>query len=146
MKLSIALVIAALALPLAAQHREEIEPVHLLQIWIMPDKRGATPTYGEKSYVSAEPGKLHLVASKAGRAGSIAINQDADLYLAKFTNGQTVSHTLRPNRHAWIHVAEGEVRVNGQSLVGGDAAALSDEAKVEIAGEGNAQVLVFDLN
>ena len=124
----------------------EKETTHLLQIWIMPDRRGATPTYGEKSYAKAEPGKLHLVASKGGRDGSIAINQDANLYLAKFTNGQVVSHDLKPGRHAWIHVAEGNVKVNGQSLSGGDAVALSEETKVEIAGQGNAQVLVFDLN
>jgi redox-sensitive bicupin YhaK (pirin superfamily) len=122
------------------------ETGHLLQIWIMPDKRGATPTYGEKSYANAEPGKLHLVASKGGREGSIAINQDADLFLAKFTNGQTVSHALKTGRHAWVHVAEGNVRVNGQSLTSGDAVALSEEIKVEIAGQGNAQVLLFDLN
>ena len=87
-----------------------------------------------------------MVASKGGRDGSIAINQDANLYLAKFTNGQVVSHELKPGRHAWIHVAEGNVKVNGESLSGGDAVALSDESKVEIAGQGNAQVLVFDLN
>lgn len=124
----------------------EKETTHLLQIWIMPDKRGATPTYGEKSYANGEPGKLHLIASKGGRDGSIAINQNVELYLAKFTNGQTVSHTLRAGRHAWLHVAEGNVQVNGQSLSGGDAVALSDEAKVEIAGHGNAQALLFDLN
>ena len=72
--------------------------------------------------------------------------KDADVYLAKFTNGQTVSHDLKPGRHAWIHVAEGNVRVNGQTLSGGDAVALSEESKVEIAGQGNAQVLLFDLN
>jgi redox-sensitive bicupin YhaK (pirin superfamily) len=122
------------------------ETCHLLQIWIVPDKRGATPTYGEKSYAKAEAGKLHLVASKKGREDSIAINQDADLYLVKFTDGQVVTQDLRPGRHAWVHVAEGNVRVNGQRLNGGDAVALSEESKVEIAGEGNAQVLLFDLN
>jgi redox-sensitive bicupin YhaK (pirin superfamily) len=124
----------------------ESEAGHFLQIWIMPDKRGAKPNYGEKSYAEAAPGKLHLVASKSGREGSIAINQDADLYLAKFNDGQTVEHALQPGRHAWVHVAEGNVRVNGKALTGGDAAAFSDEQRIEIAGEGNAQVLVFDMN
>ena len=123
----------------------ETEPGHLLQIWIMPDKRGAAPAYGERSYASAEAGKLHLVASKSGRDGSIAINQDADLWLAKFTDGQAVSHALKPGRHAWLHVAEGSVRVNGKTLSAGDAAALSEES-LEIAGQGTAQVLLFDLN
>jgi len=132
------------------QHSEfnpsEDKAVHLLQIWILPDQRGAKPTYGEKSSVNAAPGKLHLIASKSGRDDSIRINQDTDLWLARFTNGQTVTHQLKPARHAWVHVAEGEVTLNGKMLKGGDAAGVSDEAKLELTGKGNAQVLVFDLN
>jgi quercetin 2,3-dioxygenase len=122
------------------------EAVHLLQIWIQPDTKGVKPRYGEKSYANAAPGKLHLVASKAGRDGSIAIHQDADLWLAQFTNGQTVTHELKPQRHAWVQVAEGEVALNGKTLNGGDAAAVSGEPKLELTGKGNAQVLLFDLN
>ena len=132
------------------QHSEfnpsEDKAVHLLQIWILPDQRGAKPTYGEKSSVNAAPGKLHLIASKSGRDDSIRINQDTDLWLARFTNGQTVTHQLKPARHAWVHVAEGEVTLNGETLKGGVAAGVSDEAKLELTGKGNAQVLVFDLN
>jgi len=122
------------------------EAVHLLQIWIQPDTKGVKPRYGEKSYASAAPGKLHLVTSKTGRDGSIAIHQDADLWLARFTNGQTVKHELKPQRHAWVHVAEGEVTLNGKTLNGGDAAAVSGEPKLELNGKGNAQVLLFDLS
>jgi redox-sensitive bicupin YhaK (pirin superfamily) len=121
-------------------------PVHFLQIWIQPDQSGAKPAYGEKSCANAAPGRLHLIASKAGREDSLRINQDADLWLAKFSDGQTVTHGLKPKRHAWVHVAEGNVTLNGQPLNGGDAAAVSDESKLELAGKGNAQVLVFDLN
>jgi hypothetical protein len=122
------------------------EAVHLLQIWIMPDTKGVKPQYGERSFANAPAGKLHLVTSKTGRDGSIPIHQDADLWLARFTNGQTVTHELKPKRHAWVHVAEGEVTLNGKTLSGGDAAAVSGEPKLELAGKGKAQVLVFDLN
>ncbi len=122
------------------------EPVHLLQIWILPERRGFTPRYAEKSAVNAPTGKLTLEVSKAGRDGSIAINQDVDLYLAKLNPGDAVSHTLRPLRHAWVHVAEGEVTLNGQTLKSGDAAALSEEKDVKLAATQKSQVLLFDLN
>ena len=121
-------------------------PVHLLQIWILPDQHGVKPTYAEKALPLAVPGRLHLVASKSGRGDSIRINQDADLWLAKFTDGQAVTHELKPERHAWIHVAEGEIAVNGQPLAAGDGVALSGESKVELSGKGKAQALLFDLN
>ena len=95
---------------------------------------------------SAAPGQLHLIASKSGRDDSIRINQDADLWLARFTNGQKVTHEPKPKRHAWVHVAEGEVTLNGKTLKGGDAAAVSGEPRLELAGKGPAQVLLFDLN
>jgi redox-sensitive bicupin YhaK (pirin superfamily) len=121
-------------------------PVHFLQIWIQPDQSGAKPAYGEKSCANAAPGRLHLIASQTGREDSLRINQDADLWLAKFSDGQTMTHELKSNRHAWVHVAEGKITLNGQPLNGGDAAAVSDESKLELAGKGYAQVLVFDLN
>src|SRR5271169_6015085 len=81
------------------QHSEfnpsKAEAVHLLQIWIQPDKPGAKPTYGEKTCADAAPGRLHLIASKSGRDDSIRINQDADLWLTRFSNGQTVTHELK---------------------------------------------------
>ncbi len=122
------------------------DQVHLLQIWIQPDKTGAKPAYGEKAYRDAAPGKLDLVASKTGRDGSIGINQDADLWLARFTDGETVTRELAPGRHAWVQVAEGEVVLNGKSLAAGDGAAVSEETKLELVGKGKAQVLLFDLN
>jgi len=122
------------------------EPGHLLQIWIQPDHKGARPAYAEKSYAKAATGKLHLVASKAGREDSIRINQDADLYLARLNQGDQVTHALRPGRHAWVHLAEGRASVNGQPLQAGDAVAFTDEARVELSGDDSAQVLLFDLN
>ncbi len=123
-----------------------IEPVHLLQIWIMPERKGVKPSYAEKSFAQAAPGKLHLVASKGGRDGSLSIHQDADVWLAKFAGGETVSHTLRPPRHAWLQVAEGEMDLNGTTLKAGDGAAVSEEIDLKLTGRKPSQVLLFDLN
>jgi redox-sensitive bicupin YhaK (pirin superfamily) len=122
------------------------EAVHLLQIWIQPDAKGVKPRYAEKSFKNATAGTLNLVTSKTGRDGSIAIHQDADLWLAKLDAGNSVKHKLAPGRHAWMHVAEGEVSLNGRKLSGGDAAAVSEESTLELSGIKPAQVLLFDLN
>ena len=122
------------------------EAVHLLQIWIQPDQKGVTPRYAEKSLAAAPTGELQLVTSKTGRDGSIAIHQDADLWLARFTAGNDVTHKLAKGRHAWVHVAEGEVTVNGKTLSGGDAAAISEESALQLKATKPSQVLLFDLN
>ena len=122
------------------------EAVHLLQIWIQPDRKGVPPRYAEKSLVDAPVGKLHLVTSKTGRDGSMAIHQDADLWLAKLDAGNHVTHKLAKGRHAWVHVAEGEVSLNGRKLSGGDAAAISDESTLELSATKPSQALLFDLN
>ncbi len=132
------------------QHSEfnpsEKNPVHLLQIWIQPDHKGAKPRYEEKSLARAQTGVWHLVASKSGRDGSIAINQDAELSLAKLEPGDTVEHTLRPQRQVWIHVAEGTVELNGIVLNAGDAVAVSERVPLKLMGKESSQVLLFDLN
>jgi len=122
------------------------EAVRFLQIWILPDTKGVKPRYGEKSLRDAQTGKLHLVTSKTGRDGSIAIHQDADLWLAKLGTGQQVAHLLEKNRHAWIHVAEGEVELNGTTLAAGDAAAVNAQTKLQLSATKPSQVLLFDLN
>jgi quercetin 2,3-dioxygenase len=122
------------------------EAVHLLQIWIVPESKGLKPHYAEKSLANASKGAFNLVVSKAGRDGSLAINQDADLYVAKLEPGNEVSHALKPARHAWVHVAEGEVRFNGDRLKAGDAIGLSDDTRLELSATKPSQVLLFDLN
>jgi redox-sensitive bicupin YhaK (pirin superfamily) len=124
----------------------QTEATRLLQIWIKPDETGVAPRYAERNLAKAGTGKLHLVASKTGRDRSMAIHQDADVLLAKLEAGQSVKHPLAAGRHAWVHVAEGEVRLNGKPLAGGDAAGLSKESALEIAAAKASQVLVFDLN
>lgn len=121
------------------------ESVHLLQIWIRPDEQGVTPRYAEKSLANAQTGVLHLVTSKTGRDGSIAIHQDAELWLGKLDAGQHVTHAISSDRGVWVHVAEGDVTVNGHKLHAGDAAALTKESKLQLSADGKAQVLVFDL-
>jgi redox-sensitive bicupin YhaK (pirin superfamily) len=132
------------------QHSEfnpsKAEGVHLLQIWIQPERAGVKPRYAEKSLKEAAAGKLLLVTSKTGRDGSIAINQDADLWLAKLEAGARAAYKLASGRHAWLHVAEGEVSLNGTNLQGGDAAAISEESALELSAKKPAQVLLFDLN
>ena len=122
------------------------QPVHLLQIWIVPDQKGLKPNYAERTGSQLPGGRLNLVASKGGREGSIAINQDADVFLAKLDAGQNITHQVRPNRHAWLHVAEGSVLVNGQKLSTGDGAAVSQEQELKLSAESGSQVLLFDLN
>jgi redox-sensitive bicupin YhaK (pirin superfamily) len=132
------------------QHSEfnpsKTEPLRLLQIWIQPDVKGVKPRYAEKNFATAPTGKWHLVASKSGRDGSIGIHQDADLSFAKLDAGQQVKYSLAPERYAWVHVAEGEVVLNGKTLFGGDAAAISEESKLQLSANKPSQVLLFDLN
>ena len=132
-------------------HHSEFNPstdesVHLLQIWILPDRTGVTPRYAEKSFADAPTGEFRLVTSKAGRDGSIAIHQDADLWLAKLDAGDRVTHQLGLGRHAWIHIAEGEADLNGTLLSAGDAAAVGGEAALELTAAKPSQILLFDLN
>ena len=132
------------------QHSEfnpsKSEPVHLLQMWVLPDKRGYEPRYAEKKMTDAATGRFHLITSKSGRDGSLAINQDTELLLAKFQRGDAVTHTVRPRRHAWVHVAEGNVELNGQPLTAGDGVEVSDEQELKFTAKGDAQVLIFDMN
>ena len=122
------------------------EATRLLQIWIKPDVKGVKPRYAEKNLATAPTGKLYLVASKTGRDGSMEIHQDADLLLGKLEVGDVVKHSLAAGRHAWVHVAEGEVTINGTKLSGGDAVGVSEETALNISASQPSQVLVFDLN
>ncbi|HVM93846.1 MAG TPA: pirin family protein [Terriglobales bacterium] len=122
------------------------EKVHLLQIWLMPDKQGHEPGYEQKSFPEAEKrGKLRLIASRGGAEGSVKINQDAKLFVTLLSPGEEVKHALGAKRHAWLQVAKGEVELNGRTLQQGDGAAVSDEKQLTIKGTKDAEVLLFDL-
>ena len=122
------------------------EPVHLLQIWLLPSARGLEPSYEQKTFSDGDKrGKLRLVASPDGREGSVTIHSDAVVYAGLFASGERAELPLSPKRHAWVHVAKGRARVNGQPLEAGDGAALSNEATLSLEGVDGAEVLVFDL-
>ena len=122
------------------------EPVHFLQIWLIPAERGIKPGYEQKHFTRADKqGRLRLVASPTGKDGSVTVHTDAELYAGVLDRGQRAEHVLAPNRHAWVHVARGRVRVNGHALATGDGAAISDERAVTVEGIDGGEILLFDL-
>jgi redox-sensitive bicupin YhaK (pirin superfamily) len=124
------------------------EPVHFLQIWLLPDRPGHRPSYEQKDFPAGERrGRLRLVASPDGAEGSTILHQDARVFATLLADGQAVEHRLAPGRHAWVQVARGAVEVNGTRLSQGDGAAVSDERLLGLTGRGagEAELLVFDL-
>lgn len=126
-------------------HSREV-PVHLLQIWIVPERGGLKPGYQQLHFPrEAKVGKLLLVAANEDREDIIRIYQDAKMYVSVLESAQQrVKHELAKDRHAWVHVARGAVQVNGKELEAGDAAAVVDEV-IEISGAPDGEVLLFDL-
>jgi redox-sensitive bicupin YhaK (pirin superfamily) len=122
------------------------EPVHFLQIWLVPDTQGLKPAYGEKP-VDREKARrgFELLASRDGRDGSMQIQQDVNLWLALLEIGERRELRLRLGRHAWVHVARGAVEVSAVPLGEGDGAAVSGAEVLTLAGRASAEVLVFDL-
>jgi len=121
------------------------EPTHFLQIWIVPGKRGQTPTYGERTFDREQTARdFVLLASRDGRDSSVALNQDVDLWVTRLDGDASRSFDVKRGRSAWVHVARGSVVVNGRVLSEGDAATISDEVITLTNGE-KAEVLVFDL-
>lgn len=123
------------------------DPVHFLQIWILPERKGIEPGYEQKAFTEAEKrGRLRLVGSRDGRDGSITIHQDVDLYATLLQEGETVNHTLDQGRVAWLQVARGAVQLNDQALTAGDGAAISNESLITLRGtDKDAEVLLFDM-
>jgi redox-sensitive bicupin YhaK (pirin superfamily) len=122
------------------------QPVHLLQIWIMPDRPGHKPSYEQKMFPPEERrGKLRVVASPDGRDGSVSLNQNATLESALLQPGEKVEHKFDKGRFGWVQVARGEVEIDGKKLVAGDGAAIKGEGSLPIKGVADSEVLVFDL-
>ena len=125
------------------------EPVHFLQIWIIPERAGLPPSYEQKTFSAAErDGRLRLVAAPDGRDGALVIHQDIRLYAGSFAPGKKATLELDGGRNAWVQVADGAVDLNGKHLGAGDGAAAVDERKLEIAGVAGqtpGEVLIFDL-
>ncbi len=119
---------------------------HFLQIWIEPSATGIAPGYEQKAFApAAQDGKLALVAAPGGEGGAVAIHADAKLYLGHFDHNQSAELPVAPGRKAYVHVVRGDVTVNGQVLLGGDALLVKDEGRVTIDQGQGASVLVFDL-
>jgi redox-sensitive bicupin YhaK (pirin superfamily) len=122
------------------------DPVHFLQIWIEPGKRGIAPSYEQKHFGADEKrGRLRLVASPDGRDGSVKIHQDARLYAALVDGDETVEHAIDKGRRAYVHVARGRATVNGHALEAGDALRASGEQRVVVQKGEGAEILLFDL-
>jgi len=128
-------------------NHSKTEPVHFLQIWLLPGREGIKPGYEQRTFTDADKrGKLRLVASPDGRDGSVTVHQDAELYATLLDDGARVTHALNSARRAWVQVARGAVEVNGRALAAGDGAAISNEREVAISAIANgSEVLLFDL-
>lgn len=122
------------------------EPVHFLQIWMIPDQAGLQPRYEQRNFPLEEKrGRLRLIAAKDGRQGAVTVHQDVDLYVSVLEPGDRVSHQLKPHRYAWLQVAQGTATLNGDSLQAGDGVAVSQAEILEISTDVGAEVLLFDL-
>ncbi|MBW4515823.1 MAG: pirin family protein [Timaviella obliquedivisa GSE-PSE-MK23-08B] len=122
------------------------EPVHFLQIWILPEDKGIEPGYEQKNFAIAEKqGKLRLVGSRDGRDGSITIHQNVDFYAATLSEGETVDYAFAPGRVAWLQVARGTLQLNDQVLTAGDGAAIAQESMITLHSAQDAEVLLFDM-
>ncbi|HYV25182.1 MAG TPA: pirin family protein [Pyrinomonadaceae bacterium] len=122
------------------------EPVHLLQIWIMPNARNLTPGYEQKFFSEEDrQNRLRLIASPEGSDGSVKINQDARVYASIIEPDAKLIHDLKENRYAWLQVARGTVSVNEVELSQGDGAAINREDNLAISARDRAEFLLFDL-
>ncbi|MBD1847122.1 pirin family protein [Cyanobacteria bacterium FACHB-63] len=122
------------------------EPVHLLQIWVLPERSSLTPGYEQKFYAPEEKrGQLRLIASQDGRDSSVTVHQDLNLYATVLRSGEKLTHSIAPDRHLWVQIARGSAIVNGEVLTNGDAVAIEAEPTLELIGQKDAEILVFDL-
>jgi hypothetical protein len=124
----------------------QTEPVHFLQIWIIPDKQNIPPTYEQKAFtVEDRQDRLRLVASGDGADGSLKIAQQASLYSTVLSPGAALKHPLKPGRLGWVQVISGQVTVNGRVLSASDGLGLRDESEISFRADQAAELLVFDL-
>jgi redox-sensitive bicupin YhaK (pirin superfamily) len=124
----------------------DTEPVHLYQIWLLPEHKGIEPSYEQKRFDDeGMTNQLRLVASPNADHGSLLIHQDARIHLAKLDSGKQLAHELAVDRHAWLQALRGNVTLNGEELKTSDGAAVSDEQSLEIVAAGSAEIMLFDL-
>ena len=127
-------------------NHSKAQPVHFLQIWIVPNVHGATPRYQQQHFSNdVKRGKLRLIISPDGKQGSLKVRQDARVYAGLFDGEEQATLTLPGNRHAYVHVARGSIELNGQLLREGDGVRMRKEQVIELSNGRDAEVLVFDL-
>jgi redox-sensitive bicupin YhaK (pirin superfamily) len=127
-------------------NHSDSEPVHFLQIWIVPEHDGLEPSYEQKAFPANEKrGQLRLVGSRDGRDSSVTIHQDVDLYVTLLTDNQTVTHDLAAGRKGWVQVARGKVLANDQRLNPGDGVAVEGPCVITLTGTFDTEVLLFDM-
>jgi redox-sensitive bicupin YhaK (pirin superfamily) len=127
-------------------NHSHVDPVHLLQIWIMPERQGLEPGYEQRSFTPEElRGRWRLIAAKDGRDGAVTVHQDVAVLVARLEPGERVSYRLHAGRHAWVQMAAGGVTLNGVALNAGDGAAVSEVAALDCIASGRSEVLLFDL-
>jgi hypothetical protein len=129
-------------------NHSKTEPVHFLQIWVLPDREGITPRYEQKTFSATDKrGRLRLVASPDGRDGSVVVHQDVKIFAALLNAGEQVTHKVPPGRRAWLQAVRGAVAMNGQEFSAGDGAAVEDEPALTVTAKvDGAEVLIFDLS
>jgi quercetin 2,3-dioxygenase len=122
------------------------EPVHFLQIWIIPEIKGLPASYEQKAFSEdGKRGKLRLIGSRDGREGSVTIHQDVSLYATLLGDGDAVSHAVSGGREVWVQIARGSAKLNGEALAAGDGVAVTAPGALTLEGVGTAEVLIFDL-
>ena len=127
-------------------NHSDAEPVHFLQIWILPEQEGLEPSYEQKTFPAADKqGQLCLIGSRDGRDGSVRIHQDVNLYATLLAENEAITHALTAGRKVWVQVARGSVRVNGDQLSAGDGVAIAEPDNITITGTSDAEVLLFDM-
>ncbi len=128
------------------KNASDVERVHLLQIWILPNAEDLQPAYEQKAFSQDERrGQFRLIASNEGRDGSVRLNQDVNLFGSILEAGQEVEHTMDPARYGWIQVARGSISVNGENTGQGDGVVIVGESSLRIKAQEDAEILLFDL-
>lgn len=127
-------------------NHSQSEPVHFLQIWVLPDRKNHEPGYEQKHFSDDEKrGRLRLIASRDGAEGSVSLNQDARVYAGLLDGGDAARHELGEGRVAWVHVARGSIELNGNPLSAGDGASVDEPGRLEFSNPNEAEILLFDL-
>jgi redox-sensitive bicupin YhaK (pirin superfamily) len=124
----------------------ENEAVKLLQMWVLPERAGLTPSYEQKQFTTEQrTGALLPIASGQGAPGAVKVHQDVTFYVSRLRADDSVARELKPGRRAFFYVIEGEVALNGEKLSAGDQARVTDVTKLEIAGARESEIILIDL-